>query len=1063
MNREPSLTYRGALAILGHHDRPRIARLDKLLGGVILAAGAAALGGTALAPLAAFAAVWGWVDQKNEAISLLRSALDSATDRLLKTSGYERHQLICAAHTTIVAAAFFETLQELVGKQLRLTEADKEHLVTGEAPDRHENLIELLYNSEVPTPSPARGFEENHGEVLAWLTMLTGRLLHLLRSRDGGREWNELLALVPISAAERYRSHYLSLCATVPEFLVWASLGEHAATRTEVTGVREDVRAALDTHSAALSRLERVLESMAGDRRAEPDLCAVMSRANRGVLREHIVAENAVRASPELAFPTLEEAFIDPRYRVGGGGGDERLASENWWRDQPVSGDLDLLFAAHLTSPRATRAPMLLLGHPGAGKSSLTKMLAARLPASAFTTVRVPLRRVNAVAPVHDQIQEALDLATHRRVNWWELAEQSRSTIRVVLLDGLDELLQAAGHRGGYLQEVVTFQRQEADQGRPVMVIVTSRTVVADQITVPQGTVAVKLEEFGEDQIAAWLRVWNSANSQAIASGAVRALTPEVAMRQAELARQPLLLLMLALYSADPGAPALDEGLSTADLYRRLLDTFARREIERTNERLTDHRREDLVRDQLWRLTVAAFAMFNRGRQNITDTELGADLLALDEEPSSSSRIDELGRRLIGQFFFVHAAEARMPGEGDTRQSFEFLHATFGEYLMAAQAVELLAELALESTARRGSRDLNDNLAFALLSHEPLTNRRTILTFLQELTRELPREQRRRIIRALSTLIENHRCRFGSERYADYRPTPTDRVRQLAAYSANLFTLLIVLEDEVWLDDLWLGNAPLVQWRSMVTLWMSGLDTAGRQSILSTLSFRRSRVSISPDPNVHLAKDAPDVMYARLVGDDDLERRLRFGHSSTRGMLYSSPGDSWADVIQSSVIALLNMPSDWQGSLLLVDPDDDVDDEELAEVLNRLAMLLKQCSRMLTTDSAADVVEWMARIGRGRRPDPYAMAAVLFAHPELTAKIPWLTEPETYAGAPGVSLLFRLAGDNSPALARLSVLIDPSGAGGDNDIRRLLAAYRLDATLDIDDMGQTRSVIIHRD
>ncbi|GAA3204234.1 hypothetical protein GCM10020216_003500 [Nonomuraea helvata] len=108
MRREPSLTYRGALAILGRHDRPRIARLDKLLGGVILTAGAVALGGTALAPLAVFAAVWGWVDQKNEAISLLRAALDSATDRLMKTSGYERHQLICAAHTTIVMAAFFE-------------------------------------------------------------------------------------------------------------------------------------------------------------------------------------------------------------------------------------------------------------------------------------------------------------------------------------------------------------------------------------------------------------------------------------------------------------------------------------------------------------------------------------------------------------------------------------------------------------------------------------------------------------------------------------------------------------------------------------------------------------------------------------------------------------------------------------------------------------------------------------------------------------------------------------------------------------------------------------------
>ncbi|GAA3204240.1 hypothetical protein GCM10020216_003510 [Nonomuraea helvata] len=166
-----------------------------------------------------------------------------------------------------------------------------------------------------------------------WLNRLNVRLIDLLAAETV----YEPLERIPDAAIERYHSHYLSLCATVPEFLVWASLGEHAATRSAVAGVREDVRAALDSHSAALSRLERVLESMAGDRRQEPDLCAIMSRANQGALREHIVAEDAMRASPELVFPTLEEAFIDPRYRVSSGGRKEQLASERWWEEQPVS------------------------------------------------------------------------------------------------------------------------------------------------------------------------------------------------------------------------------------------------------------------------------------------------------------------------------------------------------------------------------------------------------------------------------------------------------------------------------------------------------------------------------------------------------------------------------------------------------------------------------------------------------------------------------------------------------------------------------------------------------
>ena len=108
--------------------------------------------------------------------------------------------------------------------------------------------------------------------------------------------------------------------------------------------------------------------------------------------------------------------------------------------------------------------------------------------------VRVPLRKVSANAPLLDQIQQALDPATNRRVDWWRLSGQSASTIRVVVLDGLDELLQASNSdRSGYLQEVMEFQRLEAEQEPPVIVAVTSRTVVADRVDIPRGTTVVKL------------------------------------------------------------------------------------------------------------------------------------------------------------------------------------------------------------------------------------------------------------------------------------------------------------------------------------------------------------------------------------------------------------------------------------------------------------------------------------------------------------------------------------------------------------------------------------------
>jgi hypothetical protein len=68
VQREPSLTFEGALQILGKHEHSKIEKIDKLLGGVILGGGAVAglvsLGVTPLAPLAAFGVVWGWSNRR---------------------------------------------------------------------------------------------------------------------------------------------------------------------------------------------------------------------------------------------------------------------------------------------------------------------------------------------------------------------------------------------------------------------------------------------------------------------------------------------------------------------------------------------------------------------------------------------------------------------------------------------------------------------------------------------------------------------------------------------------------------------------------------------------------------------------------------------------------------------------------------------------------------------------------------------------------------------------------------------------------------------------------------
>jgi hypothetical protein len=1088
--RDPALTYRGALQIIGRHDRPVIEKLDRLLGGFILgggAIGAAAAVNPALAPLAAFAAAWGWIEPKNEAIKLLSRAVDSVSDKLMRLGGYERYQLIAAAHTTLVVAAFFEVLKEQLGtkdyKELAITESERESLAFGSSHDlTNRRLIEVLYSAPVPAPSPGRGFEETIPEIQAWMTEIATTIQRFLNGLASWRTIKRPLVsgVLVQRAVERYRSHYIKMAATVPEFWVWANLGEHAATRDKVTDTREkviecraDVLSALKGQAGALARLENLLSLTAPRSVPGRNLCDIVNRANLGTLTESVVPEDAIARVADVTFPTVEEIFLNPRYRLAPMGDDARPADDKWWESRELYNDLDLMVAGHVTAPDAVHAPLLLLGHPGAGKSLLTKVIAARLPTSAFTVIRVSLRRVHADAPVYEQIQEALNTATNGRVNWYELAEQSSSTLRVVLLDGLDELLQAAGHRGGYLQDVADFQRREAEQQRPVVVLITSRTVVADRFAIPLGTTIIKLEDFSQGQIAAWVSKWNSVNKRAISTGAVRGLSVEAALHQLDLAKQPLLLLMLALYSADPGSPDIDSTLSSADLYRRIIDNFSRREVAKSVINSRSHEFEDAVRDQLWRLSVVAFAMFNRGRQSVTDDELGDDLRALNPD-ITPLRPGDLGRQLIGQFFFVYVAEARPHDSEDKRRSYEFLHATFGEYFIASYVVSLLTDIVnMAMSAGNTAYQPDDQLLYTLLCHQALASRKTTLSFAGQLAEEFSFEKRTRVLSLLDSLIAKCRRRHTSDRYSRYDPLQIDHVRQLAAYSANLVLLRVTLDDGhgFHLSSIWDDGNSAEMWRSTVTHWRSSLEPDEFQAILSTLK-REGKFIRLLRPEEIMPTEWVDLSQARLVGDRELESRLRFGMAIYDRALYSDGSDAWKDVVISTLVPAISLP-DADVSMLLSLPDGrsiaivsgnesgpGFDNYQIEDILQMSSRLLFLRSGALPRETVKRIIEWILDLpGEEYRQYSYVsygFASAIAAHPELLDTIPALNDASLYESGAPLILSLSQSRTNTGVISLIGRIRRYHHRGNENDyyisdhlrevIGSILTAYRFESS-----------------
>jgi hypothetical protein len=545
----------------------------------------------------------------------------------------------------------------------------------------------------------------------------------------------------------------------------------------------------------------------------------------------------------------LGDTYVNPDYRAAAVGRTDRFAEEAWWGEQPVRDDLEAFMAGHLTSPQAVKAPLLILGQPGSGKSVLTQMLAARLPAAEFLVVRVVLREVEADADLQTQIEHAVRSVTGENLTWPDLVRSAGDALPVVMLDGFDELLQATGvSQTDYLMRIEGFQAREADQGRPVAVLVTSRTAVADRARPVDGMVVARLEPFRATQVGLWLGVWNKANTAGLASRGLQPLTPQTALQHPELASQPLLLLMLALYDGDGNRlQRADAALGEAELYERLLASFAGREVGKSRADLPGSMFDDAVERELLRLSVAAFAMFSRGRQWTSEAELDTDLAALLGPPDSEPAREELRAPLsaaqvvAGRFFFIH--EAMATRDNTQLRTYEFLHATFGEFLVArlvASELSDLTEAARLAAGRARPTLADDAFLHAVLSFMPLTVRSAITPFLAERfdkLSELRRQQLRTLLLRLfrDSLGERHDTRFG-----DYMPMPLTVPARHAAYSANLAFLAVLAAGEVPASTLFpAARDPVEDWRKLALLWRSQLPPEAWTGMISAVAIDR--------------------------------------------------------------------------------------------------------------------------------------------------------------------------------------------------------------------------------
>jgi hypothetical protein len=362
-----------------------------------------------------------------------------------------------------------------------------------------------------------------------------------------------------------------------------------------------------------------------------------------------------------------------------------------------------------------------------------------------------------------------------------------------------------------------------------------------------------------------WLRTWNSCNEELITAHDLKPLTADVLSRHQALASGPLLLLMLAMYDADANAlqrgsgTAEDGGIDETRLYEELLTSFAAREVAKSWDSASVGELPALVEQELQRLSFIAFSIINRRRQWVTEAELDTDLAAL----LSRSAAQHAGLRTpltqaeiaIGRFFFVQRAQAVL--EGSRMQTFEFLHATFGEYLAARLTVQLATDL----LGRRSSLMVNtavadDDLLYGLLSFAPLSSRQ-ILRFVKSICQwQVLETERRKLADLLIDVLGVSENRT-EHRYNAYRPAPLPTSSRHGVYSANLVLLILALEPTVSAARLFRApnayNDPAKMWHRRVLLWRSAMTEPDWTDLALALCIRHTWLGDTRDLEISLS------------------------------------------------------------------------------------------------------------------------------------------------------------------------------------------------------------------
>ncbi len=331
---------------------------------------------------------------------------------------------------------------------------------------------------------------------------------------------------------------------------------------------------------------------------------------------------------------------------------------------------------------------LMILGKPGAGKTTFLKHLAIECNGENFQAERVPLfitLKEFAETEGQPDLIAFMESLIHRCGRGLAAMAQSNPTTiqtilengrALILLDGLDEVRETDASR------VLRQIQRLADRYAGNAFIITCR-IAAREYTFQQFT-DVEVADFDDDQIADVSGKWFRCKQDGVkAERFLEKLKDNPRIR--DLASSPLLLTLLCLVFEESG----DFPANRAELYQEGVDILlkkwdAKRNIERDQiyKKLSLKRKEDLLSQLAWRTFAAGNYFFKQ-----TDVERYIHEF-IEHLPGASTDEDTLNLDSAAVLKAMEAQHGLLVERA--HRIYSFSHLTFHEYFTARQIVSEL-------------------------------------------------------------------------------------------------------------------------------------------------------------------------------------------------------------------------------------------------------------------------------------------------------------------------------------------------------------------------------------